>query len=135
MKRNMQKYFSNALSICYQVVVDKKCTNLKIFDVQEISGITNYIILATCTSEPHLQAIRNELYQIFKHQYSQLCHIDYQPLSGWMVFDAFEVMVHAFTEIMRKKYNMDQLFEHANILNSDCILSIDIHEKNTTCKK
>jgi ribosome-associated protein len=133
MKEDMQKNFPEVLAIGCQIVANKKCADLRIFDVRGLSGITDYIVLATCTSEPHLKAIGEELYQTFKHRYSQLCRMDYQPLSGWLVFDAFDVILHAFTESMHRTYDLDKLFEKSNILDSKCILSLDISPKSVVC--
>ncbi|MDR1907001.1 MAG: ribosome silencing factor [Puniceicoccales bacterium] len=130
MKESMRENFSEALSICYQITADKKCFDVKVFDVHGISGITDYMVLATCTSEPHLRAIGEELYQTFKHRYGQLCRVDYEPLSGWLVFDAFDVILHAFTESMRRKYDLDKLFAHSELLDLDCIFSLDICDKS-----
>jgi ribosome-associated protein len=132
MKRRMLKEFSETLKICCHIIADKKCIDPKIFDVRGISGITDYIILVTCTSEAHLRAIGDEFYQIFKHRQGQLCRVDYRPLSGWLAFDAFDVIVHAFTGLMRRQYDLDKLFAPADLLDLDAILSLDMCEKNTT---
>jgi ribosome-associated protein len=131
MKERMPKEFPRILTICCRIIADKKCTDPKIFDVRGISGIADYMVLATCTSEAHLRAIGDELYQIFKHRQGQLCRVDYQPLSGWLVFDAFDVIVHAFTGLMRRQYDLDKLFAPANLLDLDAILSLDMCEENT----
>jgi ribosome-associated protein len=129
-KKHMSKELT--LTACCRIIADKKCTDPKIFDVRGMSSITDYIILATCTSEAHLRAIGDELYQMFKHHRGQLCRVDYQPLSGWLVFDAFDVVVHAFIGSMRRQYNLDQLFTPANPLDWDAALSLDMCEKNTS---
>jgi ribosome-associated protein len=131
-KECMVKDFPQALAICCQIVADKKCADPGVFDVRGVSGITDYILLVTCTSEAHLKAIGSELYQTFKHRRRQLCRVDYQPLSGWLVFDAFDVILHAFTESMRRKYDLDKLFAPSDLLDFDYILSLDMCEKNTT---
>jgi ribosome-associated protein len=135
MRKSVQKNFPEALRICCQIVAEKKCTDLKGFDVRAMSGITDYIVLATCTSEPHLRAVSDELYQTFKHRYRQLCPIDYRQRSGWMVFDAFNTILHAFTETMRKNYDFDKLFKQADSLDLDFILSLDICEKSVAFGK
>ncbi|MDR1367032.1 MAG: ribosome silencing factor [Puniceicoccales bacterium] len=128
----MVKDFPQALVSCCQIIVDKKCANSRIFDIRGVSNIADYVILTTCTSEAHLRAIGDELYQTFKHRRGQLCRVDYQPLSGWLVFDAFDVILHAFTESMRQKYDLDSLFEKFNALNLNSILMLDVYEKNAS---
>jgi ribosome-associated protein len=130
----MQKDFLETLPICCQILWEKKCTDLKIFDVRNVSGIADYMVLGTCTSEPHLKAIGNELYQTFKHKYLRPYRMDYQPLSGWVVFDTFDIIVHILTESMRQFYCLDELFGRSSIIELDCVLPIDIHQKSVACK-
>jgi ribosome-associated protein len=120
--------FPEALAICCQIIANKKCIDPKIFE--GISGIADYMVLTTCTSETHLRAMGDELYRTFKHRYGQLCRVDYQPLSGWLVFDAFDVVLHAFTESMRQKYDLDGLFGRSNILAFEYVLPLDICSKS-----
>jgi ribosome-associated protein len=124
MKEYMANDFSGALAICCQIVADKKCADPKVFDVRQRSSITDHILLVTCTSEAHLRAVGDELYQTFKHRFEQLCRVDYQPLSGWLVFDAFDVILHAFTESMRRCYDLDKLFASSNLLDWTGISSL-----------
>ncbi|MDR1435382.1 MAG: ribosome silencing factor [Puniceicoccales bacterium] len=130
----MEEDFPETLSICCRIAADKKCTDLKIFDLRKGSSIVDYIALATCTSESHLKAVGDALYQTFKHNYGQLCSMDYKPLSGWMVFDAFNIFFHAFTEPTRRRYDLDKLFEKSNVLDLDYILAVDICQKSTASK-
>jgi ribosome-associated protein len=129
MKACMPKDFPRTLAICCQIIADKKCADPKVFDVRGMSSIADYILLATCTSEAHLKAIGDELYRTFKHCCGSLCRVDYQPLSGWLVFDASDVILHAFTESMRQKYDLDKLFTPSNLLDLEGISPLTCVEK------
>ena len=48
-----------------RVVDDKKAGDLSVLDVSVQSSITDYLILATATSEPHLRALRIEVEKVF----------------------------------------------------------------------
>ena len=128
---DMKKDAFRRLTACYNITEEKKCENIKLFDVRGLSGITDYIILATCNSEPHLKAVGEEISKIFKQKFGQICRIDDQPMSGWFVLDAFDVMVHAMTKEVREWYHLDQLWNQAAVLDGKEIFPIDIGEKNT----
>ena len=51
---------------CWKALDDKKAEDLKVLDVRGKSPITNYFIIATATSEPHLRALANELDKTLK---------------------------------------------------------------------
>jgi ribosome-associated protein len=92
---------------------DKKAEDLRVLDVRAQSSITNYLVLATGTSEPHLRALRVELEKTLDAAHAPIVGTDSTPGSGWTVFDAFDVMVHLFTEENRAKYRLEQLWKDA----------------------
>ena len=49
------------VKLCCRVLDDKKAGDLRALDVHEQSSITNFLVLATGTSDPHLRALRVEI--------------------------------------------------------------------------
>ena len=79
---------------------------------------------ATCSVRDELGAIygkgqqkqqRAKVEKVLDEQKVRILGMDTTPGSGWMVIDAFEVMVHLFTVENRDKYRMELLWkERAN---------------------
>jgi ribosome-associated protein len=99
-----------------QALDGKKAENLRVLDVSELSSITDYLVLATGTSEPHLRALRIELERVLDDNKARILSVDTTKGSGWTVVDAFEVMVHLFTPENRDKYRMELLWRDATEL-------------------
>ena len=91
----------------------KKAEDLRVLDVSKQSSITDYLVLANGNSEPHLRALRVELEKVLDEQKVRILGMDTAKGSGWMVIDAFEVMVHLFTSENRDKYRMELLWKDA----------------------
>jgi ribosome-associated protein len=91
----------------------KKAEDLRVLDVSQQSSITDYLVLANGNSEPHLRALRIELEKVLDEQKVRILGMDTTRGSGWMVIDAFEVMVHLFTAENRDKYRMELLWKDA----------------------
>lgn len=94
-------------------IEDKKGESIKILDVRGKSSITDYLILATGTSTPHVKAMKTALDVALKEAGVQLIGQDRELGSGWLVVDAFDFMVHLQTEEMRDYYKLDQLWSDA----------------------
>jgi ribosome-associated protein len=92
---------------------DKKAEDLRVLDVRAQSSITDYLVLATGTSEPHLRAMRVELEKAIDGAGEPIIGMESTPGSGWTVFDAFDVMVHLFTVENRAKYRLELLWKDA----------------------
>ncbi len=99
-----------------QALEAKKAENLRVLDVSKQSSITDYLVLANGNSEPHLRALRIELEKVIDEQKVRILGMDTTKGSGWMVIDAFEVMVHLFTAENRDKYRMELLWKDATEL-------------------
>ncbi|MDP1579995.1 MAG: ribosome silencing factor [Candidatus Didemnitutus sp.] len=95
---------------------DKKAENLQVLDVSELSSLTNYLVLGTANSDPHLRALRVELEKAIDSEKVKILGIDTSKGSGWTVVDMFDVMVHLFTPENRDKYRLELLWRDAKTL-------------------
>jgi ribosome-associated protein len=99
------------LKLIVQALDAKKAENLRVLDVSKQSSITDYLVLANGNSEPHLRALRIELEKVLDEQKVRILGMDTVQGSGWLVIDAFDVMVHLFTAENRDKYRMELLWK------------------------
>lgn len=107
---------SNALllvKLCCQALDEKKAMDLQVLDVSAQSSITDYLVLATGTSEPHLRALRIELEKAIDASDHPILGMETAQESGWLVVDVFDVMVHIFTAEARSKYGLENLWKDA----------------------
>lgn len=91
----------------------KKAEQLRVLKVGKLSSITDYLVLATGTSDPHLRALRIEAERVLDGEKTRILGVETTQGSGWTVIDAFDVMVHLFTPENRGKYRMEQLWKDA----------------------
>lgn len=102
-----------ALKACRDALLDKKAIDLKILDVRGKSPITNFFILATANSEPHMKALAGALDAALKELGISAVGRDYAAGSGWVVVDAFDFMAHIFLEEQRGLYRLEALWKDA----------------------
>lgn len=101
------------VKLCCRVLDEKKADAISILDVSEQSSITDYLILATATSEPHLRALRVDLEKSLDADHVHLVGMEAAQQSGWMVIDLFDVMVHLFLAGPRERYGLERLWRDA----------------------
>ena len=104
---------------CYRVLEDKKAEAISVLDVGAQSSITDFLILATATSEPHLRALRVELEKALDGTGTRLVGIEMAQESGWVVIDAFDVMIHLFLGPVREHYSLERLWQDAAVVAPD----------------
>jgi ribosome-associated protein len=84
-----------------------------VLDVSATSSITDYLVLATGSSEPHLRALRMEVEKKLDDEDVHLVGMETTQESGWTVIDAFDVMVHILSPEMRDRYGLENLWKDA----------------------
>ena len=94
----------------------KKAHDIRIFDVRGLSSVTDFYIVATGTSAPHLKALIVET----QHQLKTLGVSSYrtsgEPDSGWVVVDFVHAVVHVFSTEARAYYAIERLWSTAKEL-------------------
>ena len=112
------------VKLCCRALDDKKAGDLTVLDVSEQSSITDYLVLATATSEPHLRALRVELEKAIDAERIHLVGIEKAQESGWMIVDAFDVMVHLFLAAARDRYGLERLWRDATVMSVPKLLGV-----------
>ena len=101
---------------CLDALDDKKAENLRLLHVGDISSITDYFIIATGTSNPHLKALSGIAIDTLKDLSVEAVASGVGDQSGWVVVDAYDFMIHIFTEEMREYFNLEGLWKDGNLI-------------------
>ena len=99
---------------CVELALDKKALDPVILDLQEVSTITDYLVICSAQSEPQLKAIANGVIKTLKDDFGRApLAMDGFPASQWIVVDYGEVMLHIFHEAKRGIYALEDLWSDA----------------------
>lgn len=107
-----------------QALEEKKAGDLRVLRVSAQSSITDYLVLATGTSEPHLRALRVELEKVLDGDKMRIAGMDSSEGSGWTVVDAYQIMIHLFTPDKRDAYRLEQLWNDAEDIHIPTLLGV-----------
>lgn len=93
---------------------DKQAEEIRVLDVRGLSTITDFLVICTGTSNPHLKAIRREIADrtVSDHEVKATA-TDGTHDSQWMVLDYGDVMVHVFHKDKRDFYSLEDLWSDA----------------------
>ncbi len=100
--------------LCRELADNKKAEDIVILDVHELSSVTDYFVLASGTSEPHLRAIVDEISDKLRDEYQLRPRaIDGTLQAAWVVLDYFDVIVHVMRHDVRERYDLETLWGDA----------------------
>jgi ribosome-associated protein len=91
----------------------KQAKDIRIFDVRGLSSVTDYTVVATGTSGPHLKALISETQRRMKDLGVTSYRTSGDPDSGWVVVDYVHAVVHVFSSEARAYYAIEELWATA----------------------
>jgi ribosome-associated protein len=98
---------------CARLVRDDKCEDVQLLDVRGLSQVTDYLIVASGTSERQMRSVLQHVDELgTKHGYSSYrSHSD--DRSTWLLLDFVDVVVHLFEPNTRAHYDLETLWGDA----------------------
>lgn len=90
---------------------DKKAVDVCVYDMRGHSSVTDFNVVATGLSAPHLRALVGDLRGTLKAEGVPGYRASGEPESGWVVLDYIDVVVHVFTREAREYYDLDGLWK------------------------
>ena len=91
----------------------KQAKDIRIFDVRGQSSVTDFYIVATGTSAPHLKALISETQRRMKELGISSYRTSGESDSGWVVVDYVHAVVHVFSTEARDYYAIERLWSTA----------------------
>lgn len=100
--------------LCRDLADNKKAENLLVLDVRKLSSVTDYFVIVSGTSSPHLRAIVNEICDKLRDEQELRPRALDGNLNGdWVVLDYFDVIVHVMRADVRERYDLEGLWGDA----------------------
>ena len=100
--------------LCRNLAENKKAENVVVLDVRKLSSITDYFVIVSGTSEPHLRAISDEIRDKLREDHDiKPRAVDGTLQTNWLVMDFFDVIVHVMRHDARERYDLEGLWGDA----------------------
>ena len=100
--------------LCRELADNKKAEDIAILDVRELSSVTDYFVVASGSSEPHLRAIVDEITDKLRDDHNlRPKAVDGTLHAAWVVLDYFDVVVHIMRTDVRERYDLETLWGDA----------------------
>jgi ribosome-associated protein len=119
---NLQEEALDSISFAHQIVdliEQKQAADIVVLDIHELTTLATYFIIATIDNERQAKAIEDSLLEELKLRQNvrplQLDGLDGAG-GGWSVLDYGDVIVHLFTDEMRRYYKLEELWSKAPIV-------------------
>lgn len=100
--------------LCRDLAENRKAENVVVLDVSKLSSITDYFVIASGSSTPHLRAIESEILDRLHEEHGVKPNsTDGSAEGNWLVADFFDVIVHIMHPEARARYDLEGLWGDA----------------------
>jgi ribosome-associated protein len=100
--------------LCRELADNRKAEDIVVLDVSKLSSVTDYFVIATGSSEPHLRAIVDEISTHLREDHGLRPRaVDGHMPIDWIVLDYFDVIIHVMRPETRERYDLEGLWSDA----------------------
>ncbi len=94
-------------------LADDRCEDLLVLDLRGLSGVCDYFVIGTGTSDRQMRAAMEHVEQFARGRGERPYARDGAESAAWMVLDFVDVVVHLFDAAHRQYYELETLWGDA----------------------
>ena len=98
------------VKIAYEALSDKKGQDIKIIDIQPVSVLADYFIIADGSNVNQVQAMADNLEDMLAEVVGECRQIEGYQSGNWILMDYKDVIVHIFCREDRLFYDLERIW-------------------------
>lgn len=104
-----------AVSIAKNALEDKKGFDLIVFNLEGISALADYFVIASGNNKNQMQAMCDEVSAKLAAQGVHTKQVEGYESANWILMDYGDFMIHIFNPESRDFYNLERLWRDAKV--------------------
>ena len=97
-------------ALVIEVLDDTKATDIVRLDVRNMTSVTDYMIVASGTSNRHVKALANNVADKAREAGHRPIGIEGEEGGEWVLLDLQDALVHVMLPKVREFYNLEKLW-------------------------
>ncbi|MCF7732940.1 MAG: ribosome silencing factor [Akkermansiaceae bacterium] len=99
---------------CAKAAAEIQAENIRVWDMRGVSNLTDFMVVCSGSSMPHLRAILRDIGDLVQKEHSvKPFKSEGKADTRWVVLDYIDVMVHVMHQEMRDYYGLEELWADA----------------------
>ncbi|VDG19881.1 ribosome silencing factor [Lactiplantibacillus mudanjiangensis] len=104
------------LQLTVEAVDDKRAEDVVALDVEKVSLMADYFVIASADSKRQVQAIADSVVEFIRKAGSDVKSVEGRLAGEWILIDCGDVVVHVFQKDARQHYNLEKLWADAPLV-------------------
>jgi ribosome-associated protein len=102
------------LKLAQTSLEDMKARDLRVLDVRGLTSVTDYLLIASGTSDRHVRSLAQALVESAKQAGLSPLGVEGQESGEWVLVDLVDVVVHVMQPRAREFYKLEDLWAVGN---------------------
>lgn len=98
-------------SLAKAALEDTKARDVRVINVRKLTTVTDYMIIATGTSDRHVRSIAGRLVERVTDAGCDPLGVEGEEAGEWVLVDLHDVVVHVMLPRIRDFYKLENLWE------------------------
>lgn len=90
---------------------DAKALDIRKIDVRELTSMTDYMVIASGTSDRHVKSVAQNLVETMKRAGQRPLGVEGDNDGEWVLVDLQDALVHVMLPRVREFYNLEKLWD------------------------
>ena len=98
------------VKIAYEALSDKKGQDIKIIDIQSVSVLADYFIIADGSNSNQVQAMADSVREALGRAGHEPRQVEGYGSANWILMDYNDIIVHIFSDESRTFYDLERIW-------------------------
>ena len=105
--------------LAYEALEDKKAQDIKIINIEEVSVLADYFIIASGTNRNQVQALSDNVEEVLYKAGYPVKHTEGYSTANWVLEDFGDIIVHVFDAENRLFYDLERIWRDGKTVSVD----------------
>ena len=105
--------------LAYQALADKKAQDIKIINIEEVSILADYFIIASGTNHNQVQAMADNVEEVLHKAGYPVRQTEGYNTANWILMDFGDLIVHVFDSENRLFYDLERIWRDGRSITAE----------------
>ena len=110
---------SEMVKLAVTALEDKKAVDIRVLDIEKISTIADYFIIASGANRNQVQAMADSVSEKLGRAGVEPKQMEGYQTANWILMDYRDVVIHIFDEENRLFYDLERIWRDGTLVNRE----------------
>ncbi len=112
-------------TLAIKALEDKKGNDIRVIDIQDVSIIADYFIIASGSNRNQVQTMADNVEEVLGRSGYEPRQLEGYSTATWILMDYNDIIVHIFSEEDRLFYDLERIWRDVKNVDIDQFRNID----------